>query len=90
MAEPLGRGLRAARRSGLTSPEPVSTPTAATATQAPARGGGAVELNVIIALLGSPDRAFSFRFIRGFAAELPTRIGLSAWGACMPINPSHP
>ena len=26
MAEPLGRGLRAARRSGLTSPEPVRTP----------------------------------------------------------------
>ncbi len=26
MAEPLGRGLRAARRSGQTSPEPVSTP----------------------------------------------------------------
>ena len=26
MAEPVGRGLRAARRSGLTSPEPVRTP----------------------------------------------------------------
>ena len=26
MAEPLGRGLRPARRSGLTSPEPVRTP----------------------------------------------------------------
>jgi hypothetical protein len=36
MAEPPRRGLRAARRSGLTSPEPVSTPTAATATPTPA------------------------------------------------------
>ena len=33
MAEPPRRSLRAARRSGLTSPEPVSTPTAATATR---------------------------------------------------------
>ena len=31
----LARGLRAARRSGLTSPEPVRTPTAATATRTP-------------------------------------------------------
>ena len=36
MAEPVGRGLRAARGSGLTSPEPVSTPTAPAATQNPA------------------------------------------------------
>jgi hypothetical protein len=35
MAEPLGRGLRAAPGSGLTSPEPVSTPTAPAATQNP-------------------------------------------------------
>ena len=35
MAEPLGRGLRAARGSGLISPEPVSTPTAPAATQNP-------------------------------------------------------
>ncbi len=40
MAEPLGRGLRAARGSGLTSPEPVSTPTAATATQNPVPEAG--------------------------------------------------
>ena len=31
----MGRGLRAARGSGLTSPEPVSTPTAPAATQNP-------------------------------------------------------
>ena len=35
MAEPLGRRLRAARRSGLTSPEPVRTPTAPAATPNP-------------------------------------------------------
>ena len=35
MAEPLGRGLRAARRSGLTRPEPVRPPTAPAATQNP-------------------------------------------------------
>jgi hypothetical protein len=35
MAEPLGRGLRPARRSGLTSPEPVRDPTAMTATRTP-------------------------------------------------------
>ena len=35
MAEPLGRGLRAACGSGLTSPEPVSSPTAPAATQNP-------------------------------------------------------
>src|SRR5580700_507088 len=33
MAQPARRGLRAARRSGLTSPDPVRTPTAATATR---------------------------------------------------------
>jgi hypothetical protein len=37
MAEPLGRGLRAARRSGLTRPEPVRTPTAPAATRTPSR-----------------------------------------------------
>ena len=36
MAEPARRGLRAARRSGLTSPDPVRTPTAPTATPNPA------------------------------------------------------
>jgi hypothetical protein len=36
MAQPSRRGLRAARRSGLTSPEPVRTPTAPTATPNPA------------------------------------------------------
>jgi hypothetical protein len=35
MAEPVGRDLRAAHGSGLTSPEPVSTPTATAATQNP-------------------------------------------------------
>jgi hypothetical protein len=35
MAEPLGRGLRPARRSGLTSPEPVRTPHGPTATPNP-------------------------------------------------------
>jgi hypothetical protein len=35
MAEPVGRDPRAARGSGLTSPEPVSTPTAPAATQNP-------------------------------------------------------
>jgi hypothetical protein len=42
MAEPLGRGLRAARRSGLTSPEPVRTPDgpAATRTRPRARNPG--------------------------------------------------
>ncbi len=35
MAEPPPRGLRAARRSGLTSPDPVRAPTAATATRTP-------------------------------------------------------
>ena len=33
MAQPAGRGLRPAHRSGLTSPDPVRTPTAATATR---------------------------------------------------------
>ena len=33
MTEPVRRRLRAARRSGLTSPDPVRTPTAATATR---------------------------------------------------------
>src|SRR5580700_1411891 len=33
MAQPARRGLRAARRSGLTSPDPVRTPPAATATR---------------------------------------------------------
>src|SRR5580692_2793120 len=33
MAQPARRGLRAARRRGLTSPDPVRTPTAATATR---------------------------------------------------------
>ena len=40
MAEPLGRGLRAARRSGLTSPEPVRTPTAPAATRTPSPSPG--------------------------------------------------
>ena len=35
MAQPVGRGLRAARHSGLTSPEPVRTPTAPAATRTP-------------------------------------------------------
>jgi hypothetical protein len=35
MAEPLGRDLRAARRSSLTSPEPVRTPTTPAAAQKP-------------------------------------------------------
>src|SRR5712672_1092932 len=35
MDEPVGRGLRPARSSGLTSPETVPTPTAATATRPP-------------------------------------------------------
>jgi hypothetical protein len=35
MAEPVGRGLRPARRSGLTSPETVRTLTAFTATRPP-------------------------------------------------------
>ena len=35
MADPVRRRLRAARRSGLTSPDPVRTPTAATATRTP-------------------------------------------------------
>ena len=40
MAEPLGSRLRAARRSGLTSPDPVSTPPRrhGTLLQAPDRG----------------------------------------------------
>ena len=43
MAEPLGRGLRAARRSGLTSPEPVRTPTAPAATQNPVPEPGTLD-----------------------------------------------
>ena len=35
MAEPVGRGLRAARRRGLTSPEAVRIPTAQAATPKP-------------------------------------------------------
>jgi hypothetical protein len=35
MAEPVGSGLRPARRTGLTSPETVPTPTAPTATRPP-------------------------------------------------------
>ncbi len=35
MAEPLGRGLRSARRSGLTCPEPVRTPDGPAATRTP-------------------------------------------------------
>ena len=38
MAEPAGRGLRAARRSGLTSPDPVRTRTAPDGHPAPAPG----------------------------------------------------
>ena len=43
MAQPPCRGMRAARRSGLTSPESVSTPTAATATLNPAPGPGTTD-----------------------------------------------
>ena len=40
MAQSLGRGLRAARRSGLTSPDPVRTLTAPTATPNPSPSPG--------------------------------------------------
>ena len=43
MAEPVGRGLRPARRSGLTSPEPVTHPHGRKATRDPGPGPGPVD-----------------------------------------------